>query len=117
MRRSLLAGSVLLAGVLPLAAQGLDKGLSQLDQLRRGPKTDFTQLERRAEKLLEQYKDPASQGRIYYQVAHVYAQTGLIHPQKVIDFAQKALKCPLDEQLRARLRVYCGDAQRIADRN
>jgi hypothetical protein len=60
MRRLLLAGLVWIMSVLPAPADALDLGLSELDQLRRGAKTDFTELERRAEKLLERHKDLAS---------------------------------------------------------
>ena len=100
-----------------LAAAGdLLSELTEIDALREAAGTDFEKIEKRGAELLAKYPEPIDQGRIYYQLAHEYAQSGLVHPERAIAYAVKALECPLDVQLRLRLHVYWGDAWQVTGR-
>jgi hypothetical protein len=94
-------------------ADELGKRLAVLDKQPRGTRTPFDLVDSESADLLKKYPDPADQGRIYYQLAHSYGQSGMRRAgdtQQVIDYAQKALACPLDPAKRLRLYVYWGDA-------
>ena len=88
----------------------LSSALRVLDRLRRGSKTPFDEVERSAGELLKKYPDPKDRGQIYYELAHVYAQSGLVRPQSAIDYAKKAMQCPLTPQQRIRTYGYWGSA-------
>ena len=81
-----------------------------VDRLRSGRKTPFDEVERRIGNLLKQYPAPKDQGQIYYEAAHVYAQTGLVRPQAAIEYAKKALQFPVEPVQRIRLYGYWGGA-------
>ena len=81
-----------------------------MDRLRRGRKTPFDEVERRIGDLLKQYPRSQGPGQIYYEAAHVYAQTGLVRPQAAVDYAKKALRFPLEPVQRIRLYGYWGGA-------
>jgi hypothetical protein len=98
-------------------AQDLAAGLRKMNSLRKGSKTPFDQLETLAQDLLKKYSYPEEKGRIYYQLAHVYGQSGLIKPEKVVFYAQKAREYPLEQWDKATLFVYEGDALSIGNRN
>jgi hypothetical protein len=84
--------------------------------LRNGRKTPLDEVDHRGEQLLSKYSDPSDRGRIYYQLAHIHAQSGLLHPEQVIAYAKKALQCPLETSQRTRLHIYWGDALHVLDR-
>jgi len=88
----------------------LREQLVGIDSLRAGQKTLFTRVQQTANELLARYADPADQGRILFQVAHVYAQSGQVQPEKTIEYAKKALECPLDLPDKLRLYIYWGGA-------
>ena len=88
----------------------LSSALRVLDRLRRGSKTPFDEVERSAGELLKKHPDPKDQGQIYYELAHIYAQSGLVRPQSAIDYAKKAMQCPLTPQQRIRTYGYWGSA-------
>src|SRR5262249_36349754 len=56
-------------------------------------------------------------GQIYYMLAHVHAQSGLVHPERVIEYAQKALAQPLEPLQVPRMYVYWGDAVQVSRGN
>jgi hypothetical protein len=88
----------------------LSSALRALDGLRRGSNTPFDQVERSAGELLRKHPDPKDQGQIYYELAHIYAQSGLVRPQSAIDCVKKAMQCPLTPQQQIRLYGYWGSA-------
>ncbi len=94
-------------------ADELGKRLAVLDNQPRGTRTPFDLVDRESEELLKKYPEAADQGRIYFQLAHTYVQSGMRRPgdsKRAIEYAQKALACPLDPAKRLRLYVYWGDA-------
>ncbi|HUT93267.1 MAG TPA: hypothetical protein VMY37_27630 [Thermoguttaceae bacterium] len=116
---ALALSSTLAAGVcLAQDESELGKRLAALDHLRRGVNTPFEAIETECQQLLEQFPGAEDQGRIYAQLAHIYAQTGMRRPgdaQRVIDYAQKALQKPLDPLLRLRSYTYWGNAHVRSD--
>src|SRR6476469_6012052 len=58
--------------------QDMHADLRQLDHLRNGVNTPFAAVEQMGTELLSKYPNPAEQGRILYQIAHVYAQSGQV---------------------------------------
>ena len=62
------------------------------------------------------YPGARERGQIYYMLAHVHAQSGLVHPERVIDYAKQALAQPLEPLQVPQLYVYWGDATQIARR-
>jgi len=101
-------------------ADELGKRLAVLDNQPRGTRTPFELVDRESEELLKKHEAPEDQGRIYFQLAHSYGQSGMRRPgdtQRVIEFAQKALACPLDPARRLRLYIYWGDAIILSERD
>ncbi len=94
----------------------LDQRLDDIDRLRVGPKTPLDEVERRCMVLLAQFGTPEQQARIYYQWAHVEAQSGLQRPQKVIELVTKALGLPLDTERRLQLYAYWGKSIEASNR-
>lgn len=66
--------------------------------------------------LLQKYNKPEEQVKIYYQLASTYAQTGLVIPNKTIEYARKALEYPLEPLKVVLLYIYWGDAIQVAHR-
>jgi hypothetical protein len=94
----------------PCRGQDLTVELGRLDRLRNGLKTPLDEVDRRGEELLKKYSNPRDRGRIYYQLAHVHAQSGVRRPEQVIAYAEAALQCPLGLSQQLRLYTYWGDA-------
>jgi hypothetical protein len=94
----------------------LSQELQELDQMRNGKKTPFDEVDRRGKGLLKEHTSPVEQGQIYCHLALVNAQSGLFHPELVIDYAQRALQFPLEPYQRLLLCTYLGDALRAANR-
>jgi hypothetical protein len=92
----------------PETEHDLFSALQALDRLRRGSKTPFDEVERAAGELLTKYPDPKDRGQIYYELAHVYVQSGLVRPQSALDYVKKAMQCPLAPQQQIRLYGYWG---------
>ena len=88
--------------------------LAKMDGMRKGAKTALDEVDGLGKKLLETYPDPKEQGQIYYMLAHVHAQSGLVRPEKVVEYARKALDHSLEARQVPRLYVYWGDAVQIA---
>ena len=73
-----LQAAVLLAVVESAPPEdSLGKRLNEIDGLRRGRETPFEEVEQRSKQLLQEYGTGEDQGRIYGQLAHVYAQSGM----------------------------------------
>lgn len=97
----------------PEKAWAVGQDLQAMERLRKGKDTPFGLVEDRARQALSKHPDPEAQGRVYYQVAHTYAQGGINvkeRAEKVVEYSQKALACPLDPVRRLRLYDYWGDA-------
>jgi hypothetical protein len=88
--------------------------LLKLDGLRKGPKTPFAELDERGKTLLEKYPGANERGQIYYMLAHVHAQSGMVHPERIVEYSKKALDGPLEALQVPRMYVYWGDAVRIS---
>lgn len=96
-----------------VGAETLDEQLWKTEELRKGRDTPFEEVEKICQSLLQEYTTPEEHGRIYYQLAHVYAQSGLVKPDKTIQYAEKALGYPLESVKRLRLYLYWGDAIQV----
>lgn len=70
--------------------------MSAIDRLIAGRDTPFEEAEKRCKGLLAKYTSPDDQGRIYYQLASIYTQSGMVKPEKAIEWCKKALEYPLD---------------------
>lgn len=109
------------AGGSSADAQGkLDEELGALGRLRRGLNTAFDEVERQGQRMLKDYSAAEDQGRIYYQLAHNYGQSGISiksRAEKVIEYSQKGLACPLDPVRRLRLYSYWGAAIKVGDQS
>jgi len=103
-------------GARAALAETLLQQLYQLEKFRNGPKTNFDALEDAGAALLKSHLAPADQGLIEYRLAHIYAQTGLVRPDRLLAHAQAALRNPLPDDERLRLRVYCGDAVQVTQK-
>jgi RNA polymerase sigma factor (sigma-70 family) len=91
----------------------LRAALNKLDGYRTGSRASLVEMDRFAGKLLQEFPDPGERGQIYYQLAHVHGQSGLLFPEKVREYSRKALALPLRPEQRFTLYVYCGDAHRV----
>jgi hypothetical protein len=105
---------------LAYADETLDQALGALDRLRKGWATSLEDVERLGQQMLKDYSAAEDQGRIYYQLAHTHAQTGITikaKAERVIEYAQKGLACPLDPVRRLRLYSYWASALQVGDRS
>jgi hypothetical protein len=73
----------------------LAEDLRALDAMRIGIDTDLAAVDRQGVALLKQYEQPAEQAQVYYQLAHVHAQSGMKQPKQIIEYAQAALDSKL----------------------
>lgn len=97
-------------------ADGLESELAKIDGRRAGTETPTKELELECLKLLGIYSAPAEQGKIYFEIAHIYGQSGMKEPLKIIEYVKKALEYPLEPVTKARLYTYWGDAVQVANR-
>jgi hypothetical protein len=112
-------GAFFLSDGRGFVAQDLQSELHTLNTMRtkrpKGTAIDLDAVDRRGAKLLENYPDPKDQGQIYYTLADIHAQSGMVHPERVAEYAQKALKYPQDPGQKERLYVYWGDALQLGN--
>jgi hypothetical protein len=66
--------------------------------------------------MLERYKAPEDQGRIYYQLAFIHAQTGVQSPARLLTYCTEALRRPLPPADRLQLYIFGGDAHRLMNK-
>jgi hypothetical protein len=98
----------------------LGQKLGRINALRNHGPATLGQIETESVALLKDYTKPEEQGRIFYQIAMSYAQAGVWkkgHAAKVIDYAQKGLRQPIDPRLRLELYLYWGNAIAGSDRS
>jgi hypothetical protein len=107
-----LGTSLLILGALSqvAVAETLDQALSAMDALRAGKQTPFEEVERRAPQLLRRYSQPADQGKICWQVATIYTQSGQVRPDTTIAWATRALRLPMEPAKRLQLYLAWGHA-------
>jgi hypothetical protein len=92
----------------------LSERLLSLDKMRNGRATQFDEVEKIGAKLLGKYKAPAERAKIYFQLAHVYAQSGIdMHPDCVTKYGQLALELERDPIQRSLLHIYLGCAAEV----
>jgi len=108
-------GCIFLSDGGGLVTQDFKSDLHTLATMRKSRGMDLDAVDRRGEKLLEKYPDPKDQGQIYYTLAEVHAQSGMAHPERVAEYAHKALEHPLGPGQKERLYVYWGDALQLAN--
>lgn len=98
------------------AEAGLPGDLLALAELRQGDKTRFDLVEARGKELLERFKTPEDQARIYFQLAHIHTQSGMQNPVPILTYCNEALRRPLPSEDRLQLYVYAGDAHQVMDK-
>jgi hypothetical protein len=89
--------------------------LQKLDTNRNGG--SLIDMDQQVPNLLKEFTKPEERGQIYYAMAHAHAQSGLLFPEKVREYASKALELPLQPEQRFQLYVYWGDAHRVDRRS
>lgn len=96
----------------------LGKKLQGVSSLRAGTRTPLGSIQKECDALLKEHTASEQQGRIYYELAESYAQARMSvngNAAKAMEYAQKALKCPLDPFRRLRLYAHWGDAIVLTD--
>jgi hypothetical protein len=98
----------------PDEASPLRQRLEQMDALRAGASTAFGEVENQGRELLRQYKRPEERAQIYFELAHVYAQSDIrLHPDRVARYARLALTSERDPIQRGVLYSYLGSAAEV----
>jgi RNA polymerase sigma factor (sigma-70 family) len=88
--------------------------LFHMDRLRAVAPVNYAELERQGEELLALYTRPAERAKIWFQLAHVYGQTGIDrHPDLVTRYARLALQDERDPIQRGWLHTYLGCAAEV----
>ena len=98
----------------PQLSASLSPELRALDRMRKGRNTPLDEVSAEGMRLLAAYPRPEDQGQIFFQMTHVFAQSGLKDPDETIALAQKAMELPLSAHQRMTVHVYCGDAIRAS---
>jgi hypothetical protein len=93
----------------------LQKKLHELDKIRSEKSIPYDEVEKRGKELLAEYTDPEDQGRIYRELVEIHANTGSLHADLVILYAQKALALVGDPFQRFRLYGAWGGAIEIGN--
>lgn len=87
-----------------------ETGLSREERAQR-----LEALETEFKALLEKHEAPEDKALIYAELAYTWAQTGMLRPEKTIEYSKKALWGQLTDPLaRMRLYVYWGDAIQLS---
>jgi hypothetical protein len=102
---------------MPEAAEELWKELHKFDeQYRHGTPEQFAELERKADELAKKFPEKDDQARIWYEVAHVAAQSDIRkHAERVRKYAPKCLELSRDPLHRAWMYSYLASAEYVAD--
>ncbi len=87
--------------------------LRALDAMRAGLSTQFDKVDEAGRKLLEKYQKPEEQGQIYFMLLQVHGQSGLRTPNRIISYAQQALKYPLGSRQELMVYIYWGDTLNV----
>ncbi len=93
---------------VPAGSAELRDELLKFDRdYRRGSEERFAELEKRADKLAKQFPDKDEQARIWFEVAHVAAQSNISkHAERVRKYATKCLEISRDPLQRGRAYSY-----------
>jgi hypothetical protein len=107
--------------IQPLTARKADPALEQellkAFMMSEGWDPPFEEVERFCAPLLQQYTDAESQGLIYVTLAKVYANRDIgKRPDKVVEYAEKAVDLPIDPVDRLMLYTAWGDAIQVSNR-
>lgn len=103
--------------VLGLTQDEFQQGLATLVGLRAGEATSRDEVEAKLAELTQRFTAPEELGEIYYAAAHIYAQTGLKHPDLVVQHSRTALETLTAPDKRIRLYVYLGDGMMALNRS
>jgi uncharacterized protein (TIGR03067 family) len=96
---------------MPDPSPELHKELNAFDAYRHGSEERFVELERKADELLKKHTAQDDQARIYFEVAHVAAQSNIgNHVKRVRNYAGKSLALSRDPLQRGVLYSYIGSA-------
>jgi len=110
--------AVLVLGIAAYCDGGnIRRELEPIHLLRKGRETQFEEVERYASKLLETHSAPDERAQIYYTVCVAYASADARrYHDKMVEYATKALECPLDPRKRSVMYTYWGDAIQVKHR-
>jgi hypothetical protein len=109
-----LLASLFFAECLHAQEPSLAAELRRMDALRSGDKTPLDEVEHLGADLLKQYKQPIEHAQIWFELAHVHAQSGLKQPAKIVEHARAALKTKLlTPAQRATLYSYLSSAHEV----
>jgi hypothetical protein len=86
------------------------KKLYRLCDLRKARETPFDVVEQLAREILAESLADADQALVYFHLAGLYAQSGMVHPDRVLEYSRLALALPLEPIQRTTLFIYRGDA-------
>jgi len=99
---------------LPDPSPELQAALFAFDAYRHGSEERFAELDRKVDKLLKKYAARDDQARIYFEMAHVAAQSDIRnHVQRVQAYARKSLALSRDALQRGWLYSYLGSAAEL----
>ena len=87
-----------------------EKKLYRLCDLRKARETPFDDVERLAREILSEPRTDKDQALVYFHLAELYAQSGMVHPERVLEYSRRALALPVDPIQRTILYIYRGDA-------
>lgn len=89
----------------------LRRRLLRIDAQITGANTPFADIEKQAAELRTRYSRADERAQIYFELAHVYAQSGIrLHPERVARYARLALAFERDPVQRGTLYSYLGSA-------
>jgi hypothetical protein len=86
------------------------KKLYRLCDLRKARETPFDDVERLAREIFSEPLADGDQALVYFHLAELYAQSGMVHPDRVLEYSCLALALPLEPSQRTTLFIYRGDA-------
>jgi hypothetical protein len=86
------------------------KLFGQLQDLYDARKTSFEKVEEVANEILVNPMTDKDRALIYFNLAELYAQSGMVHPVRVLEYSRRALDLPLEPAQRTTLYIYRGDA-------
>jgi RNA polymerase sigma factor (sigma-70 family) len=102
---------------MPEASEELRKELFQFDEkYRHGTAEKFAELEKKADELAKRFKEKDDQARIWYEVAHVAAQSDIRkHSERVRMYAAKCLEISRDPLHRPWMYSYLASAEEVSE--
>jgi hypothetical protein len=101
---------------VPDPSPELRQELYALDAYRHGSARHFADLEHKADELLKKYPARDDQARIYFEVAHIAAQSDIRrHVARVRQYARKSLALSRDPLQRGQLYTYLGSAAEVQE--